>query len=727
MHAWEIEHVFNLGFDSQVRLSKKVAILMQLSAEQKAILALSKTETLFLHGSAGTGKTTLASQRMLELLRDAPDEPILLLTPQRALALPYRKLLEQSEGLKSYSVHFATMNSIARRMVALFWPLFSEQAGFHFPYRPPQFLTLETGQFYLGKIIDAMLDRGAFNSVSIPRHRLYSQVLDNLNKSAVVGFRYTEIGAKLSAAWVGESSQLNVYADLQVAVNAFRSFCLENNLLDFSLQVQLFRERVWQDPLCQRYLTNQFAHLIYDNSEEDPPYVHDVLLEWLPSFKSALTIYDEHAGYRVFLGADPHSARRLQEKAQQTHELTQSFTARSEVNLLRHHLVSREGLQPIQPIDYSTLTRIIRIPQEPLRFYQQMLTDIADQIQELVASGTKPGQIAILAPFVNSSSAFAVQQALSQRDIHAHILRPSIPLIEDAVIQCFITFAQLIHSEWQLPLAKTQLTNSFTIAIEGSDLVRARLIVDNLVDLANPTEPLKPFDALPEAMQTRITPMLGSRYERLRTWLTRVDLQLPLDIFVSQFFGEVLSQPGFGLHQSISAGQSTNNLMESYRKFRLSVNLQTVHDLNQLSFEYVRTLLDGVISAQYLSTWQNEDPESVLIAPAITFLISGRTVDYQVWLSVGSSGWYERLEQPLTHPYVLSRSCPEGKKWTSEEENRVSALNLEMILSGLLSRCSKGIILGLSEYNQAGQEEKGLLLLRLQSLLRQALKESGNA
>lgn len=60
-----------------------------------------------------------------------------------------------------------------------------------------------------------MLDRGAFSSVSIHRHRLYSQVLDNLNKSAVVGFPYTEIGAKLSAAWVGESSQLNVYADLK--------------------------------------------------------------------------------------------------------------------------------------------------------------------------------------------------------------------------------------------------------------------------------------------------------------------------------------------------------------------------------------------------------------------------------------------------------------------------------------------------------------------------------
>jgi len=250
---------------------------MQLSDEQNEVLGVARQQSLFLYGPAGTGKTTLAGQHLLQLLQESPDESILLLTPQRSLAWAYQQLLEQASGLKTSNVTFATMNTLARRMVALFWPLLSERAGFHFPYRPPQFLTLETAQFYLGKIIDTMLDRGAFSSVSIPRHRLYSQVLDNLNKSAVVGFPYSEISSRLSAAWVGESSQLNVYTDLQIAVNAFRSFCLENNLLDFSLQVQLFREFIWPEPLCRQYLIQQYQHLIYDNCEEDPPYAHESL------------------------------------------------------------------------------------------------------------------------------------------------------------------------------------------------------------------------------------------------------------------------------------------------------------------------------------------------------------------------------------------------------------------------------------------------------------------
>ncbi len=143
-----------------------------------------------------------------------------MLTPQRTLAFPYRKLLEQAEGLKSYSVNFATMNTIARRMVRCFTRFSVSKPAFISPTARRMFLTWKPLSFIWVRLIDPMLDRGAFSSVSIPRHRLYSQVLDNLNKSAVVGFPYTEIGTKLSAAWVGESSQPMLYADLQVAVNA---------------------------------------------------------------------------------------------------------------------------------------------------------------------------------------------------------------------------------------------------------------------------------------------------------------------------------------------------------------------------------------------------------------------------------------------------------------------------------------------------------------------------
>ena len=91
----------------------------------------------------------------------------------------------------------------------------------------------------------------------------------------------------------------------------FREYCLKHNLLDFSLQIEIFWQHLWKSQLCKEYLINSYQHLIVDNVEEDVPVTHDLLAEWLPLAESCLVIYDSEAGYRRFLGADPVSAHGL--------------------------------------------------------------------------------------------------------------------------------------------------------------------------------------------------------------------------------------------------------------------------------------------------------------------------------------------------------------------------------------------------------------------------------
>ena len=196
-------------------------------------------------------------------------------------------------------------------MVELFWPVVAAEAGFAQPDRPPTFLTLETAQYFMARLVGPLLAEGYFDSISIDRNRLYSQILDNLNKAAAVGFPHSEIGARLTAAWVGDSVQTRVYAEAQECADRFRAYCLAHNLLDFSLQYELFAQRLWPLPACRDYLTRRYTHLIVDNVEEDTPVAHDLLAAWLPTCASALVIYDWEAGYRRFLGADSRGAYRL--------------------------------------------------------------------------------------------------------------------------------------------------------------------------------------------------------------------------------------------------------------------------------------------------------------------------------------------------------------------------------------------------------------------------------
>ncbi|MCH5373610.1 MAG: DUF3520 domain-containing protein, partial [Planctomycetes bacterium] len=65
------------------------------------------------------------------------------------------------------------------------------------------------------------------------------------------------------------------------------------NLLDFSLQYDLFFEHVLEMPECRRYLFEGYRHLIADNVEEDTPRAHDLLQEWLERCATALVVMDQ--------------------------------------------------------------------------------------------------------------------------------------------------------------------------------------------------------------------------------------------------------------------------------------------------------------------------------------------------------------------------------------------------------------------------------------------------
>ena len=124
------------------------------------------------------------------------------------------------------------------------------------------------------------------------------------------------------SAW---SRRTSLYDQAQECANVFRQYCLAHNLLDFSLQLDVFVKNIWQLPLARTQLESTYRHLIYDNVEEDTPVAHDLVAEWLPAFDTSLLIYDRDGGFRSYLGADPHSAYRLKDLSTRQVEFTDSY------------------------------------------------------------------------------------------------------------------------------------------------------------------------------------------------------------------------------------------------------------------------------------------------------------------------------------------------------------------------------------------------------------------
>jgi len=679
---------------------------------------------LFLSGPASSGKTSAAMLRLQQILTYEPTQPdssTLILVPQQSLAEPYQNFLQKVNLPSSKLVSIQTMSSIVRRMIALFWPLIASRPIFRHPFEPPRFLTLETAQYYMAQVVDPLIDRGHFATITLTRNRLFSQLLDNLNKSAIVGFPSSELAPRLKSAWTGDQAQLTVYDDVQLAVNHFRAYCLEQNMLDFSLQVELFREIVWPNETFQKYFQNQYQHLIYDNAEEDPPYVHDIVGSWIKNLQSSLIILDEDGGLRSFLGADPASAARLETLSETRLRFEQNYVSPPPVKALVETIQSNQA----QKLPYSTISQALIIAYKQPRFFPELLQVVSQDILDLIRNGIGAQEIVVLSPFLSDPLVFELSRRLSKAGIPTQSLRPSLALRSDRHVQAILTMAALAHPEWNQPPDLYQVQSALTTAIPNLDPLRARLILDQ-VATGKVVTSLPPVETLPKDITARIPIDLLSKFENLRLWLSSVDPYEPLDYFISRLFSDLLSQPGFGFSESQEAGKNTARLIQSYQKFKRPLAADNLADASYLGGEYYQALDQGLLSALYLPDEEIVGEPGVLIAPVMTFLMQNRAVEHQFWLNLGSKGWYERLEQPLTHPYVLNRQWQPGKKWTTDDEIALGRFNLERTLVGLLRRCTGQVHLCSSEYGETGVEEKGLLLTWAQNLFRSAIREEAN-
>jgi hypothetical protein len=315
-----------------------------------------------------------------------------------------------------------------------------------------------------------------------------------------------------------------------------------------------------------------------------------------------------------------------------------------------------------QPVDVGSgpadaVQDALLIPDETIKFFPSMVTWVAEQVAALIEEGVPPGEIVLLAPFMPDVLRFSLGEQLDLLGIPHQSHRPSRALRDEPATQTLLTLASIAFPGWSLLPQRANLALALMHTIDGLDLVRAQLLTNQVYHQQGNEFPLKAFEAITPEIRDRITYRVGERYDRLRDWLMAVadEGTLSLDFFLSRLFGEVFSQPGFGFHDDLDGANTVAKLIESIQKFRWTVDKHLPGGTFDVGREYIQMVRDGVIAAQYIRSWEARSLDAVFMAPAYTFLISNQPVDVQFWLDIGSPSWYQRLDQPLTHPYVLSR------------------------------------------------------------------------
>ena len=697
---------------------------MNFTKHQIKIAQIAINKKIFLTGYAGSGKTTIGKIYLKYLLEQKyPGNRILVVVPQRSLGITYADFLSNLDDHHGNLPSIQTISAISQKILRIFWPIIAPIFKFKTPNQQPTFLNIESAQYFMAKVCEPFFEQNYFSSIKAEKPRILSQILDNLNKSALVGFSHEEISDRLKTAWNQESKHLIAFDEAQICANAFRDYCYQYNLLDFSLQFEIFTQVIKDSFIVQQFLFNSFDYLLFDNCEEDTPVAHDLIIQWLPHFKSALIIRDKDAGFRSFLGADAKSADRLSENCHEIIESNDSFIVDSHLDDLISTYKKAIFHQPVPHVSQSVFNKLNF---QHHKFFPEMIDSIVDQVNEYIHSGFEPGNIALLAPYVSNTLRFQIQQRMNEKRIKLITHRPSRSLREESITHSLITWIKIAYPEWKLSPSLYQFRTSITHSIGNMDPIRADLI--SRIALSKKEDfQLRPIEDIRPELLERITMQAIAQYHQIYHWiLAYQSSKTEMDVFLSRLFGEVLSQPGFGFHENFEGAEIAGRLIESMQNFRKNTSSHFSHSGGNWALDYISMLENGLISALYLQAWESTPLDAVYLAPAHTFLMQNRPVKIQFWLDIGNLGWWQRLMQPLTQPYVLSRNWSQGDIWTDLHEYENNQRNLDNLISGLIRRCSDHIHLHTTGYNETGDEQTGPLLKATQRILRSYYHQAGS-
>lgn len=680
-----------------------------LTSQQQEIIKASGS--IFVLGSAGTGKTTVVQQRLRHLL--ASGEPaytilVLVADPDQRESL---KRFVESAAIGSYSdlklLHYP---QLAREMVQLFWPLVARNAGFASGFNPPTFLGYDLAQLLMWRTVEPLIEEGAFADLRRRPQQIVSQLLDTLNRSTLNLLNIFEATERQIRTWVGERDHVRNLELARQAAVTFRKHCLANNLLDLSLTIDTFNNHILTHPEFSRYFSERYRHILVDNVEEQTPAGQAFVEQLMNETVSSLIVYDAGGGYKRFLAADPKGAQRFRDKANHAYTFNHNFVSTEEINALAkeiEHFLNGKALREIDEVPVIATLRT--------RYRREMLLAIADYLNKLInEDGVPPKEIAMIVPYLDNALRYTLVEALKRFGIPMNIVRRRASPREEPRVRAWLTWVAVAHPAWDVLPTEYDIAEALELSMADLDPARASLLAASVYPKS--AVRLLPAEELPVEVVQRVGEEQIILYERLREWLADKGEMLALDQFIYSLFTEILSSRDFQPEPDLAAAGVIEWLVETAARLVGSAESLDLTSSAEIGNAFLTSINRGLITSQPPEMGDPPNPDGVHISTIYGYLLRGNPVRYQVWLETAASGWWDIPRQPLSNAFVLAPSYEEERLWTLAEEIEIRNELLSRVVRGLTSRCSDGIILVTSDLDRRGQRQDGPLWRALDAI-----------
>ncbi len=528
---------------------------------------------------------------------------------------------------------FVGYPGLAQRLIRRFWPLVAEK--YQVLSTTPEFLLFDLTQYAC--LLEYRKDPGALQRLTMREQRVVIQIIDNMNLAASNGLAIEDLWERI-AAGSGVEPDYDVFHDGMELTRRFRDHCASAGVMAFDLQIEaanwLLDQEIVRQDLLRRYDT-----LALDALDEFVPSMARSLTDLAPDFEEAIVTYSPDGGVRWVLGASAEQAGiAISESLTADRGFKRLTLARgvspAPINRngsavwLSRSMFHDFGRQEASP---SAEGWLLTVSGKPL----EMAEEAARTAAALVEEGVPGADIAIIVPYIEPLVAEEIERLLSASGIPILIERRQQALYDDPLSRVCLTAVRATDTGSLRAPGMVEIAELLSF-LQGINLVDAHRLAPQIYD------PLQLRFRVADSTRDR----LPATVSRLLNWAEQAGNKR-VDEILEAFAFEVLNQS--------AAPRRHDLIVACHQLIQQATDFLRVAPRFGLAEPFIDSFFDYIDSYVRVSHPVDAiDPATVLLTTAYAFLTAGRSVQYQLWLDVGSPAWLGPRVTALSALHLLN-------------------------------------------------------------------------
>ena len=593
-------------------------------------------------------------------------ESILFIVPNSATKLNYERILDIEF---SGALNITTYIGFIKKEVIKFWPLITQNCEqIKNKSISPIFIPNSLSEYIIINKVKEQRNNGYFQDITATNRSIANSINNNINKSVLALIDFKTIGEKI---YLSKKNKDNImrfsYSQMDEVIDYYINILLENGMLDNSVAVYLYENYLLKSEIYIKYLSKNIKYLIVDSLESCSNAEVD-FINLISNYTIDTHIYfNENRDYSLFnnIDMDYIYINIIDKIKDENNNTTKNNIELSDIYLLPTKVILNEASQ----------------------LYSEMIEEVANKVIELINSGTKLRDIAIISPINNTILDYEIKNILNSNNINVFNTKKHNKIVDYPYSNALVVAACIFYGCEEY--IKEDEYISFIEILLNVNRIKAYKIYRN-----------KEEDTDYKALEEYI---LSKRSENLKT-----------SEFLIKFYIDKMLNLKDGI-ANVDTCKSIIYESEAFIENIKSLNLNKNNDEGKIFIEVLKSTINDYYKVSDIM--QLKDSDNIILTTPYSYISYSIDRPIQIWVDIGSNAWNMKIEKDISNLIVLRKSFKENQIYTNEMEEYYKKYYLYNMIYNLLLE-SKEIYAYKSEYSVNGYIQESILysiLLKLVS------------